>query len=69
MESIFGVDSQATNLGAVHLKRAWDVSSLLTISIQAERYQIGRRKFDRVPFQDDRGLGGIAAAKNGRSGL
>jgi hypothetical protein len=53
MESVFGIDSQATDLGAVHLQRAGDVSGLLAISVQTERYQIGGSQLNWVPFEDD----------------
>lgn len=64
MECVLGVDGQARDLGAVHLQRAGDVAGLLAVAVQGERDQICRREVYGVPFQNDGGLGGIAAAED-----
>lgn len=69
MERVLCVNSQAADFGAVHLQRSGDISSLLAISIQAEGHQVGGSKLDRVPFEDDRRLSGIATPEDGRRGL
>lgn len=67
MEGIFGVDSKAADLGAVHVQGPRDVPSFLAIAIKGEGDEVGSGELDRVPLEDYRGLGGIAAAEDGRA--
>lgn len=69
MEGVLRIDSQTADFGAVHLQRSGDISSLLAISIQAEGHQVGGSKLNRVPFEDNRRLSGIATPKGGTHGL
>lgn len=69
VERILGVHSQTADLGTVHMQRAGNVSSLLAVAVQTQRDQVSRGQLDRVPFQYDGSLGGIAAAQDGDRGL
>lgn len=69
VEGVLGIDSEAADLGAVHLKRTGDVACLLAISVEAQRHDVGGGELNGVPFEDDRSLGGIAAAEDGGDGL
>lgn len=69
VEGVLGIDSKAADLGAVHLKRTGDIASLLAISVEAQGHEVGGGELNGVPFEDDRSLGGIAAAEDGGDGL
>lgn len=69
VEAVFSVDGQAANLGTVHLQRPGNVAGLLPIAIQAQGHQVGSSELDGVPFQDNGGLGRIAAAQDGGGGF
>jgi hypothetical protein len=68
MEDIFSVDAQATQLRAVHLLGVGDSARLVAIAVQGKTAQLGGRNVYGVPFEDDRGLGSVAAAKEGCRG-
>lgn len=62
VEGVLSVDGETTNLGAVHLQRSGDVSSLLAVAVQAQGDEVSRGELDGVPFEDNGSLGCIAAA-------
>lgn len=69
VEDVFGVDCQSAELGAVHFGGPGYGARLAAISVQSQASELGRGDVYRVPLEDDRGLGGIAAAQDGRGGL
>ena len=69
VEAILGVESQAADLGALHLHGPGDVASLLAVAVEAQGDEVGGGQVDGVPLEDDGGLGGIAAAEGGRDRL
>ncbi len=69
VERVLGVDGKTTDLGAVHLQGLGDVADLLAVAVQRQGDEVGGGQLDGVPFEDDGGLGGIAAADEGGAGL
>jgi hypothetical protein len=70
VEDVLRVDGQAADLGRVHGLRARDVAGLLPVAEERQRDDVGRGEVDGVPFEDHRGLGGVAAAQlRGRRGF
>lgn len=69
VEGVLGVDGETADLGAVHLEGPGDVAGLLAVAVQRQGDEVGGGQVDGVPLEDDRGLGGIAAAQDGRAGL
>lgn len=64
VEGVFAVDSQSRDLCAQLVARY--VACLAAVAVQAQTTQFRRGQLYGVPFQHDRGLGGIAAAQDGR---
>lgn len=69
VEGVLGVDGEAADLSTVHLQGPRDVAGLLAVAVQRQRDEVGGGEVDGVPLEDDRGLGGIAAAQDGRARL
>lgn len=71
VEDVFGVDGQAADLGAGEVERARDAAGFAAVAVQAEGADGGGGELDGVPFEDDGGLRGVAAAEEGggRGGL
>lgn len=63
VESVFAIDSQARDFCAQLV--AGNVASLAAIAVQTQTAQLCSCQLDGVPFENDRGLGGIATAKDG----
>lgn len=64
VEDVLRVDSQSADLGALHRSRPRNVASLLSIAEEREGDDVGSTARDDIPFQDDRGLCGIATAQS-----
>lgn len=69
MEGVLSVDSKSADLGAVHLQGARDIPGLLAVAVEGQGDEVGGGEIDRVPLEDDGGLGSIAAAQDGLGGL
>lgn len=67
MEGVFRVYAHATQLGTVDLLGVGDGACLVAVAVEGEGAQLGGRDVYGIPFEDDRGLGGIATAKDGCS--
>ena len=67
VEGVFCIDSEAGNLGARHVVGSWDRPGFVTVAVEAETAEFRGREDDRVPFEDDGGLGRVAAAEGGGS--
>ena len=52
----------------MHLQRARDVPGLGAVAVEAQGDEVGGGELDGIPFQDDGGLGGVAAAEDGNGG-
>lgn len=66
MEGVLGVEGEAGDLGAQLV--LGDGAGLVAVAVEAEAAQLGAREVDGVPFEDDAGLRGVAAAEDGRGG-
>ena len=66
VEDVVGVDRQPADFRRCELQRPGNVASLAAVPVETERAEIRRRQFNRIPFQNDRSLGCIATAKDGR---
>lgn len=66
VEDILGVNGQAADLGARDVHGPRDGAGLAAVAEEGERAQRGGRESDGVPFEDDGGLCGVAAAQDGR---
>lgn len=68
MKRVLRVQRQAADLRAVLLQGPRDAAGFAAIPIQAETAQFGGGELDGVPFEDERGLGRVAAAQGGCAG-
>lgn len=64
LEVILGVHGETTDLCALNDRGLRDVARLLSIAEEAQTDHIGRCELDRVPFEHDRGLSGVATSQN-----
>ena len=68
LKYVLGVQGQAGNLGAARLKRAGDVPDFAAVAVHGEGAALRRRQRQRIPFEDHRRLGRVAAAEDRRAG-
>lgn len=68
MERVFCIDLQAADLGRMRVERLGDGAGFAAIAVQRQAAQFSGRDIDGIPFEDDGGLCGIAAAEDGRRG-
>ena len=60
VECVLGVDGQAADLGREHVHGPRDGAGFAAVAVEREGFQGRGREDDRVPFQDEGGLGRIA---------
>jgi len=68
VERVLCVDSEAGDLCACHIEGTGNGASFVAIAVETEAAEFGGGEDDGVPFEDDGGLGRVAAAERGRDG-
>lgn len=68
VERVLGVNCQTADFGAVHLEGPRDVAGLLAVAVEGQGGEVRRGEVDGVPFEDDGGLGRVAATEVWRRG-